>query len=128
MVQARCPQCGSLVEGIPGVETVCGQCGFRSALPAPPPPSAPPAAAPVRSAATPAAAAAPTISVWAYVLGLVSPATFFLAGYGLPFALGAAAIVMALVARRRDPTDRRPLVAIVAGALGLVAGLVWLLL
>src|SRR5688572_22578771 len=107
MVQVRCPQCSSLVEGIEGQEAVCGHCGFKALLPvstapglaaAPaalqPPSPAPPAAPDARpTKAASFTANAPTghamLAIWGYILGIAALATFFLAKVGLPFAFGA---------------------------------------
>jgi hypothetical protein len=143
MVQVRCPQCASLVEGIEGQEAICGHCGFKALLPVTKaaglnPPSAPtpltqPSAAPTAAAtmaqpATVPATGGAMLAIWGYILGIAAIATFFLAAVGLPFAFGAAAVVLSVIARQKEKTDRRAFIGLILGAIGLAAAVVWLLL
>lgn len=143
MVQVRCPQCSSLVDGIEGQEAICGHCGFKALLPvnaAPNAPASPPVSAPAPPTpprrASPTASTAPVqaptsggmLAIWGYILGIAAIATFFLAAVGLPFAFGAAAVVVSLVARQKEKTDRRALVGLVLGAVAIVLAAIWLML
>src|SRR5688500_2133195 len=105
MVQVRCPQCSSLVEGIEGQEAVCGQCGFRALLPVPsaatlsptpsvggqapsthPPPAPVPASKATQAPPAPPPSGGAMLAIWGYILGIAALATFFMASVGLPFA------------------------------------------
>ena len=147
MVQVRCPKCSSLVDGIEGQEAVCGQCGYRALLPvapaaslAPKPGTSPPTPSPAAprppghgSSDDPSVRATPPmpaggvmLALWGYILGIAAIATFFLASVGLPFAFGVAALVLGLMGWQRDKNDRRAMLGMVLGALGILLAVVWI--
>lgn len=152
MVQVKCPQCATAVNGAPGESVKCPNCGFAAAIPGTPPvgPSparappvaarpgppfaAPPAAPSAASRIVKAQAALPasgpevpalkSLSVWAYLLSILGIGTFFLARWAFPFVLALAGAGLGVTAYVRNQQDRRALVAAILGAVGLaLAGL-----
>lgn len=118
----RCPNCSAVIEGEPGSELACPQCGFKASVPgsaAPPAPEPRPA-----SASAPEARLEPAIQkppVWGYLTALLALGTFFLASYGVPFLLAIAGISLGFWSHTRSRADPRGLIAIILGVVALVA-------
>jgi hypothetical protein len=139
MAVVECPNCTFRMNAEPGSVLKCTECGFTAEF------SAEPAAASSPSTPVESSALAPQPQSWkptaeqmskgepgqwaplGYLTGVVAFLTFWLAAFVLPFLLGIGAIVMGVMARKREPSDNRALPAIVLGAVAIVAGGVFLL-
>lgn len=118
----QCPRCSSAIEGEPGAELSCPQCGFKAVVPAQPP-------AEPRKESSPAEGpppAAPDPATWGYLVSILALGTFFLAPYGVPFLLGFAGIGLGFWSHVRSRADRRGMVAVVVGIAALLAGGIFL--
>lgn len=121
----ECPICGTYLEAERGETATCPKCGFAAPYDEMPGEVDAPATIPdVDTAREEAPARAP--GPWAYLFGVLALLTFWLAAYLVPFLFGLAAVGLGILARVRDPEERRSMPAIVLGALAIVAGVVML--
>ncbi len=121
----ECPICGTTLQAEPGETATCPKCGFSAPYDqVPGQPGATPEIPDPDTAREQAPSQAP--GPWAYLFGVIGLLTFWLAAYLVPFVFGVGAVGLGILARVRDPSERRSIPAIVLGALAVVAGAVTL--